>query len=83
MKGRRQIAVSLNIMDDLIKGNLNRAHTDDVPADAVVIAVIRAPDDILKGSMTLLVESEEWPELMMGSIPPTLNPVYTREVEPA
>lgn len=81
MKGRRLISITLNVMDDLIKGNLREASTDDIPSDLCVIAVYQTDDDRLRHALSVLVESSEWPALPVGSIPPRLAPVYTKKPE--
>lgn len=81
MNGRRLIAVSLNVMDDLIRGNVNDVSTGDIPSDLSVVAVWQTDDDRLIHRMTVLVESSEWPALPVGSIPPYIAPTYTQREE--
>ncbi len=79
MSGLKKMKISLEIIADLVKGNLRMGDTDDIPADARVVAVFQDGDDVCLGTMTALIESEEWPNAIEGSMPPTVIPEYTQK----
>lgn len=80
MSGRRIMKISLCVVTDLIRGNAQRLHTNDVPKDARVLAVYQADEDVARDAVTVLIESDEWVSLPVGAMPPIVIPVYSKQV---
>jgi hypothetical protein len=85
MRRARRIQVSCCLLDQILtsrsddRGNLFKGITSDAPEDMRVIGV-----DVFDGlTITLVVESETFDELLEGECPPLFAPTFTEHYNEA